>query len=191
MKFRCLVVDPPWRFSDHLPGKGRGAAKHYATLSVEEIKRFPLPEMESDALLLLWSVASMQQEALDVCKAWGFVLKSQICWIKTTQPVETAFLGPSAKQEEWMRFTLAFGMGHYTRASHEVCLLATRGRFKVKAKNVRSVFFAPRGQHSEKPEAIFQIAEELSDGPYAEIFARRERVGWHQVGNEIGKLVAR
>ena len=40
-------------------------------------------------------------------------------------------------------------------------------------------------------ERVLQIAEELSDGPYAEIFARRERVGWHQVGNEIGKLVAR
>src|ERR1019366_6985220 len=37
---RVLVADPPWGFSDSLPGKTRGAAKQYETLTVDEIKRY-------------------------------------------------------------------------------------------------------------------------------------------------------
>ncbi len=28
-RYRVLTADPPWPFKDKLPGKGRGAAKHY------------------------------------------------------------------------------------------------------------------------------------------------------------------
>jgi N6-adenosine-specific RNA methylase IME4 len=77
------------------------------------------------------------------------------------------------------------GMGHYVRGSHETCILATRGRFKVRSRAVRSVFEARRGRHSEKPDEFYALVEELADGPYAELFARRRRPGWRCFGKEL------
>ena len=42
----------------------------------------------------------------------------------------------------------------------------------------------PRGKHSKKPEAFQDIVESVSPGPYLELFARRQRLGWHTWGNE-------
>lgn len=42
----------------------------------------------------------------------------------------------------------------------------------------------PRGLHSEKPEAFLDLVEQVSPGPYCELFARRDRLGWDTWGNE-------
>jgi N6-adenosine-specific RNA methylase IME4 len=166
---RVLVADPPWRFSDKLPGKGRGAAKFYATMSAPEIGRFPLPSLADDAVLFLWRVAAMPQEALDVVRAWGFEPKTELVWDKVTRKKALPH----------------FGMGRIVRASHETCLIATRGRPLVKSHSVRSRFDAPVGGHSEKPERFFELVEQLYDGPYHELFARSRREGWRQEGLEL------
>jgi N6-adenosine-specific RNA methylase IME4 len=167
--FRVVVADPPWQFNDKLPGASRGAEKNYKTLSVEALKRFALPPVADDAHLFLWRVASMQEEALAVVKAWGFVLKSEIVWLKQTK-----------NQKRW------FGMGRQVRAEHETCLIATRGRPAVRSKSVRSTFAAKAGRHSAKPDEFFEIVEQLCAGPYLELFARRERPGWTCLGDEKG-----
>lgn len=110
-RYSVIVADPAWSFGDKLPGKKRGAEKNYNVMSAEDIcgmargyapghalgpyttalamcsKRFRLAD---DALLFLWRVASMPQEALDVIRAWGFVPKSEIIWVKTTGAKETS-----------------------------------------------------------------------------------------------------
>jgi N6-adenosine-specific RNA methylase IME4 len=49
----------------------------------------------------------------------------------------------------------------------------------------QSSWFAwPRGEHSEKPEAFLDIVEQVSPGPYLEMFARRARFGWDYWGDE-------
>lgn len=171
--FKVLAADCPWFFKDRLPGPGRGASSHYPCISVADICAFPIPPMADDSLLFLWRVASMQQEALDVAKAWGFKPKTEIVWHKLTRTGKTHF-----------------GMGHYTRASHETCLVCVRGRPKIKSRSVRSIFAAPVGRHSEKPSAFFSLVEELSDGPYIEIFSRRHRTGWTNLGNELQESAA-
>jgi N6-adenosine-specific RNA methylase IME4 len=168
IRARVLVADPPWKFGDSLPGAGRGAVKHYACMSVEQICSFDLPPLENDAFLFLWRVASMPEEALRVVRAWGFVPKSEIVWRKLT-----------------VNGKVHFGMGRTVRAAHETCIVATRGRPQPKARNVRSIFDAPVGRHSAKPDAFYDLVEELADGPYAELFARRHRAGWRCFGNEL------
>lgn len=165
---RVILSDPPWAFQDQLPGKGRGASKFYACMPTADIMRHPLPTIADDAMLLLWRVASMQQDALDVVRAWGFVLKSEVVWRKTT-----AAGHPS------------FGMGRYVRNAHEVCLVATRGRFRVRDRAVVSTFAAPVQEHSRKPDEIYEVAERLSAGPYVELFSRRRRDGWIQFGDQL------
>jgi len=174
--YSCLIVDPPWKPGDSLPGKKRGAAKNYACLTTAEIMRFPLPKLSDDAILFLWRLSSMPQDALDVVRAWGFIPKSEMVWEKLTKT-----------GKPW------FGMGRFVRASHETCIVATRGRFKVASKSVRSRFSArvPVGKdgkylHSAKPEEFFALVEQLvGDGQKIEMFARKRRPGWCARGNEL------
>lgn len=169
-----LLADPPWRFGDKLPGTGRGADKHYPCLTTAEIQRFPLPPLAANCLLLLWRVAAMQQDALDVMRTWGFTLKSEVVWNKVTK---------HDKQH--------FGMGHYVRACHEVCLIGVRGRVAVADRAVRSAFEAPVQEHSRKPDEIYNIADRLMPkGARFELFARHARPGWIALGNEIAAPVA-
>jgi len=87
-----------------------------------------------------------------------------------------------------------FGMGRIVRGAHETCVIATRGRASKLVENldVRSSFFAPVGEHSEKPDAFFAIVERLSKGPYVELFSRRQRPGWTCLGSDLGTtLVSR
>lgn len=177
---RVLVADPAWLFGDSLPGQGRGASKHYGcmpttgqtalpTFDAMDLTDMRLPPLAHDCLLFLWRVASMQSEALHVMRAWGFgEPKSELVWVKTTK---------HGKRH--------FGMGRYVRNEHEVCLIGRRGRAKVRSSSVRSTFSAPVGRHSEKPDVFYALVEELCDGPYAEMFARRPRAGWSCFGNEL------
>lgn len=178
--FRVVYADCPWKFGDKLPGPSRGAEKNYGCLGVDALRAFPLPNIADDALLFLWRVAAMQEEALAVMRAWGFIPKSEIVWVKESKSAAARSVCPPLEQS-----SLAFGMGRYVRAWHEVCLIGRRGKAKVVDHSVRSVFFAPLREHSRKPDAMYDIIEKLSPGPYVELFARYRRPGWTSFGNEL------
>lgn len=161
---KVLVADPPWPFADHLPGNGRGAAKHYPLMSLKEIALYPIPRVADDAWLFLWRVAAQQEAAFVVCRAWGFQPYTEIVWQKLT---------PAGKP--W------FGMGRLVRGSHESILVGRRGRPGRRASNIRSSFSAVANRHSEKPGEFYDLIERLVPGPYTELFARRERPGWNCV----------
>lgn len=166
--YAVIVADPGWPFDDKLPDETRGAVKNYRTMALSEIKHFPLPELLPDCTLFLWRVSSMQFEALAVIQAWGFILKSEIVWIKKTK-----------YGNRW------FGMGRTVRNEHETCLIATRGHPLTLDRSIRSTFEAPVGRHSEKPDEFYSIVERLRAGPYIELFARKHREGWDSVGDEL------
>jgi N6-adenosine-specific RNA methylase IME4 len=115
---------------------------------------------------------------LNVIDAWGFEVKTEIIWLKKT-----------VHGRRW------FGMGRITRAEHEVCLVATRGRPEVLDHSQRSTFVtevpdfeglsATTGRHSEKPDEFYRIVETLYAGPRVELFARKQRPGWTVLGNEV------
>lgn len=178
-----LVADPPWSFGDSLPGKTRGAARQYACMSTADICALRLPPIASDALLFLWRVSSMPQDALDVARAWGFTPKTEIVWVKLSR------CGGTTSTPD--RVPLHFGMGHYVRGAHETCIVASRGRGKdlIRSRSVRSVFLAPVGEHSAKPDAFYELVEQLAPGPYTELFGRRQRPGWAVLGEELGTTI--
>lgn len=174
--FRVLCADPPWKFNDAL-GLTRGAVNHYPCMSEQELWIYDLPPLAEDCVLFLWRVASMQQEALTLIRAWGFTQKSELIWLKKTKT-----------GKRW------FGMGRTVRAEHEVCLIAMRGRPAPMVHDIRSCIIedmdvdglsAVAGRHSEKPEEFYKIVEALFDGPYCELFARKQRPGWTCLGNEV------
>lgn len=183
--FRVLLADPPWSFGDKLPGKSRGAEKNYGVIDTAGICGFPIPKMAPDSILFLWRVSSQPEEALRVVRAWGFVPKSEIVWVKLTSKGQDLETDPDTIG--FKGGPLHFGMGRYVRASHETCIIATRGKASglVRAKNIRSVFAAPTGAHSQKPDVFYELIETMVDGPYAELFARRYRDGWTQWGDAL------
>ena len=82
----------------------------------------------------------------------------------------------------------SMGMGYWTRANSEVCLLATRGKPKRLSASVRQGIIEPRRDHSRKPDCVPGRIEQLVAGPYLEMFARTRRVGWSVYGNETNKF---
>lgn len=166
--FKVLTADCPWGLRDNLPGNGRGARKHYACMSSADLCRFELPPLADDCVLFLWRLSSMPDEALQVCRAWGFRAHSELIWRKTTV---------HGKEH--------FGMGRIVRGAHEPCLIGVRGKPKVRSRRIRSIFSAPVGRHSEKPGLFFTLVEEMFEGPYASLFERKHRPGWTCFGNEL------
>lgn len=77
------------------------------------------------------------------------------------------------------------GLGYWTRANIEQCLLATRGKPPRMAKDVRRLIILPRREHSRKPDETYDRIERLAHGPYLEVFARQSRCGWDAMGKEI------
>ena len=172
-KFACIVADPAWKFKDSLPGNTRGAAKNYHVEMLEKIKRTKLPPIADDAYLFMWRVSAMVPEAYEVVKAWEFNHKSEIVWNKKTK---------HGKQH--------FGMGHHVRASHESCIIATRGRPERLNKNTRSLFdtvfeAVVPSEHSKKPDEFYALIEAFCNGPRVELFAREQRKGWTCLGDEM------
>jgi N6-adenosine-specific RNA methylase IME4 len=208
---RILVADPPWQFGDSTPHKG--ADDHYKTLPIDEIKAFPLPPLADDAVLFMWRVGggsekdgSLGEQAYAVMRAWGFTPKSEMCWQKIGPckvcggngygPLPHPPPGMEAALSEirvWCDnckgrgYKNSLGMGRYVRGAHEVCLIGTRGKPQFPDdKGIHSVFRAPRGVHSAKPDLFYDIVEQLYEtGPYVELFARRRREGWHCFGDEL------
>jgi len=70
------------------------------------------------------------------------------------------------------------GLGYWTRANPEQCLLATRGKPPRRAKDVRRLVVDRRREHSRKPDVVRDRIERLVDGPYMELLpVRRSAAG--------------
>ena len=181
MKYGVIMADPPWHFNNYsadAPGmmhdRSRGANRHYPTMSTADICALPIPATD-DAILFLWACWPLLPEALTVIESWGFEYKS-LAWIWV-----------KAKRSGFGFFT---GMGYYTRANSEPCLLATRGNPKKPVnRGIQALIYSPVHEHSRKPDEQYRKVEALYPGPYLELFARRTRPGWDAWGNEVESTV--
>ena len=172
-KYGVIYADPPWAYRVwSKKGAGRSAESHYPTMSIEEICALPVENLaDKDCALFLWVTFPTLQDAFRVIEAWGFTYKSvAFCWVKRNK-----------KSEGWF-----VGLGHWTRANAELCLLATKGSPRRIAKDVRQIIDTPLEAHSKKPdEARHRIERLLGDVPRVELFARQASPGWHVWGNEV------
>jgi len=172
MKFRVILADPPWTYKCwSKKGEGRTASSHYNTMSLEEIKSVPVDKIaDKDCVLLLWGTWPNLIDAIEVIDAWGFTYKTvAFLWVKLNRK----------------SIGLHTGLGYWTRANTEYCLLSTRGSPKRKAKDVGQVIMSEIGIHSAKPMEQYNRIERLLDGPYIELFARKRRNGWVSIGYDI------
>jgi N6-adenosine-specific RNA methylase IME4 len=123
----------------------------------------------------MWWVATQPIEALSVVRAWGFKLKTMtgFNWIKTTKHDKPFF-----------------GMGSWTRAGSECCLIATKGKPQRRNASIRSVIESPCIVHSRKPiEVKSRINSLCGPGLYLELFARETTPGWDVFGDQVSDSI--
>ena len=181
--FGAILADPPWSFEcwgDASNAQGL-ASDHYQTMSHEHIAALSVSTLASvDCCLFLWICWPTLPEALEAIKGWGFKYKTcGFAWLKGNSSQLDMF---PDDQPVWP------GLGHWTRANSEVCLLATRGTPKRLNADVRQGIIAPNRGHSRKPDCVHERIERLVAGPYLELFARQSRPGWTTWGNEATKF---
>ena len=177
--YKLIYVDAPWTYDDPNSNGKRGACHKYSVMSLASLKALPVAQIaDRDALLAMWWVSPMPQEALDLVSAWGFTLKNMcgFTWHK---------LSKTGKKDH-------FGTGRYTRSNTENVLIATKGKPVIICKAVRGIVTAPVGKHSAKPAEVRRRLELLmGDVPRVELFAREKIAGWDAIGNGIdGKDIA-
>ena len=172
-KYKIIYADPPWQYKVYSKkGLGRSAESHYPTMSLEDIQALPVGELaDSDCALFMWTTIPLLKDCFSVMKAWGFDYKTiAFVWIKLNRKSDSLF----------------WGMGHWTRANAELCMLATKGHPKRKSAGVHQVIISHIEEHSKKPdEARERIIQLVGDLPRVELFARQKTDGWDVWGNEV------
>jgi len=179
--YKIIYADPPWNYGNYandVEPKARDGKYSkfkitpYASMDIEKIKSLPIEKMcEKNAVLFLWVTMPCLQWGLDVIKAWGFEYKTTaFVWVKRKKKSDGYFVG----------------LGNYTRANAEICMLATRGQaLKRISKKVLQICDMPVTDHSKKPHVIRdRIIQLFGDLPRVELFARTQVHGWDVWGND-------
>jgi N6-adenosine-specific RNA methylase IME4/ParB-like chromosome segregation protein Spo0J len=159
--FDVIVADPPWEYDINTRGS---PDEHYAVMKQKDIEELKIPSADK-AILFLWATAPKLPEALKVMRAWGFTYKTNAVWIKDK-----------------------IGTGYYFRGQHELLLVGNKGDITTPMESTRpsSVIEAPRLEHSQKPDVVYGLVEQMyPNRTYLELFARNERKGWKSWGNEL------
>jgi N6-adenosine-specific RNA methylase IME4 len=196
-RYRTIVADPPWPMPDsgkttrgETDAKGVYTAKSgrvvdgtwwgrhrggsvripYERMPLEEIAALPVHELAADhAHLYLWTTNRFLWDAKAVAEAWGFTYSTLLTWCKTPMGI-------------------GFG-GAYTLTS-EFVLFCRRGSLAPTQRHDTTWMNWPRPYenghiaHSAKPDAFLDLVEQISPGPYVELFARRARFGWDYWGDQ-------
>lgn len=173
-KYKTIYADPPWQFQNRT---GKVSPEHkrlnrYETMSLDEIKALPVAHVADEkSHLYLWIPNALLPEGLEVMKAWGFEYKTNIIWEKVRHDGQ-----PDGR-----------GVGFYFRNVTEMLLFGIRGdknRTLDPARSQVNLIRTIKREHSRKPDEIIPIIEACSPGPYLELFARGDRVGWDMWGDQ-------
>lgn len=165
-KFGTIYADPPWKYGNQAT---RAATDdHYSTMTVDELCEMPVRDLAADdAHLHLWTTNGFLPDSFRLIAAWGFEYRSCFVWVKPQM-----------------------GIGNYWRVSHEFLLLGIRGNAKKFARRDKKSWAEhSRGRHSAKPAEIRQDIEDVSPGPYLELFGRQRVAGWTVLGNQVEEML--
>jgi len=159
-KMGCIMIDPPW--------PNGGWVLPYRTTTLDELQKLPIQNLASPdrCHLHVWTLPNEYIFALKpIIEGWGFRLVSSLAWVKPA----------------------TLGRGNYWRISHEILLTAVLAdrNDRFDDRSLRSWIEAPRGRHSEKPDAVREMIQRASPGPRLELFARKLMPGWFAWGHEI------
>ena len=169
-RYNIILIDPAWTYKDKALAGNRGAGCKYNLMTTEDIKQLPINSIaDDDCVLFCWVTYPKLNEVFDIIKAWGFEYKTvAFTWVK--------------KYRNGDNF---MGMGRWTRANAEICLLCTKGKPKRVSASVRQVIETIPERHSKKPDIVREkIVELCGDLPRIELFARERVENWDCWGDD-------
>jgi len=117
------------------------------------------------ARLFLWTTNRYLPDAFPIMARWGFQYRQTIVWHKVNGSPFVASIAPNHAE-----YLIVGTFGDVPR-------LTPLASSVVSIKHNAKV-------HSRKPECFLDYIEQVSPGPYVELFARRTRFGWDTWGNE-------
>jgi N6-adenosine-specific RNA methylase IME4 len=148
-RFRTLAFDPPW----HDESVSEAQLPPYATMSVDALRAMPVEAWSLDeGHIYIHAPGPFLAIAIELCGAWGYDFKTVIGWKKPH-----------------------FSMGRYFRTLEEFVVFGVRGGLMVRRQDLPNHFAGPVGEHSEKPEAFYDLVRAASFPPYGEGFQRQAR----------------
>ena len=185
-RYRTICADPPWPQKDsgrrtlaeggRWDTSGRGVAGKravvpYERMSIAEIAALPVGDLaDRDSHLYLWTTNGFLGDALALLPGWGFRFSTLLTWCKPP---------------------MGLGLGGTFVNTTEFVIFARRGTLKAHTRIDTTWWRWPRPYlsgsgptHSAKPEAFLDMVEQVSPGPYLELFARRARFGWDYFGDQ-------
>jgi N6-adenosine-specific RNA methylase IME4 len=188
--YDLVLIDPPWPTEMRSPkGEGKSHAKHYGSMSFEQIAALPVGQLAAkncglfvcstwahvlyggDPKLRYVDADASRSRVGECIKAWGARAVSGGVWRKTT-----------------VHGKVAFGPGYRARSACEPFHLCIFGNPK-NSKSMRNIFDGVRRGHSVKPPEMYEWCEKWMPGARrVELFSRTSRPGWDTWGFEAGKF---
>lgn len=165
MKYRTVLLDPPWNESGGGKIK-RGADRHYPLMKTKDIislcQKFLEDKTDNNCHCYLWVTNNFLPDGMELMNSLGFRYVTNIVWIKDR-----------------------FGLGQYFRGQHELLLFGVKGVLPYKDKSQTTVINVKKREHSRKPDEQYFKIEAVSYPPYLEMFARYPRINWDSWGNVL------
>ncbi len=186
-EFRTIVADPPWpmkfeancnpatrkvirrgKWGDPSQDNSKIKALEYPTMTLDQIAALRFPASDN-AHCYIWTVNKYLEQTYDISRAWGFEPSCLLTWVKKP---------------------MGLGLGGTFSSNIEFILFCRKGSLPALNKFDTRWWQWPRGKHSQKPEAFFDVVMRVSPPLYLELFARSDRLGWSTWGNECFNHVA-
>ncbi len=176
-RYKVIYADPPWRYETWTELKTETMRRKcgstcYPVMSSKQLCELPVKAISDErCVLFIWVTMPKLNEVFGVIDSWGFVYKTcAFTWVKQN---------PSGNG-------IYSGLGHWTLANPELCLLATHKKFPPRVHPVKQLVLAPRSNHSQKPSVVRdRIVELVGDLPRVELFATERVPGWDAMGDAI------
>lgn len=136
-------------------------------MPVTEIAALPVGDIAADDChLFIWATVRFLPDAMALLERWGFAYHFLMVWHKNGGPQLPGC--PSF--------------------NCEYIVYGRRGKARfADTKNFFTCFYAPRGQHSEKPAAFYRLLARITPAPRVDLFARKQHPGFNAWGNEVEK----
>jgi N6-adenosine-specific RNA methylase IME4 len=162
--FEVVAIDPPWNYGREYDPDTSRVANPYPEMTQAELLALNPPFAE-DCSVFLWTTQAFVWDAKALMDSWGFTYKAAIVWDKER-----------------------LGMGVWLRMQCEFCLVGIKGKPAWNNTKWRDIIRESRREHSRKPEAFYEMVEDITIGRRLDFFSREARNGWEAFGNDTSKF---
>ena len=169
-KYKIIYADPAWSYKGEMMNSS--VTDHYSVMTIDDIVNLPVKDIaDNNCILFMWVTLPKLNEFMKVVNGWGFEYKTTaFVWVKKNKKSDSFFMG----------------LGRWTRANPEICILATKGKISRLRADIRQLQIHPIEKHSKKPDIFKELITDLvGDLPRIELFARETADGWDSWGNEV------